>query len=511
MSNQARKNMCPVTLGELCPTLSLADPVCQIGVSNIVVDSRKVGPGDCFVALNGASFNGMDFIDEVILRKASAIFVEVNSDRKPGVVEYRSGVVIIAVEQLPERVSELAGACLAFPSKMITTIGVTGTNGKSTVVSLVSQLSNLTHEKAASMGTVGVEFEGVNIGGATMTTPDAATCQKNIAQLVDLGAELVAMEVSSHGIAQNRVQAIDFDVAVFTNLTHDHLDYHGTIDNYCAVKKRLFERDELKAAVINLDDAYASQMLFASKDRAKVYTYSLMHFVADFYASNLEYSEQGVEFDLTSPWGLNHVKSPLFGCFNVHNLLAAITALCACGSDFESVINVIPHLKGVPGRMQKALTASDITVLVDYAHTPDGLDKAIQACLTHTVGRILVVFGCGGDRDATKRPEMARVAESLADQVIVTSDNPRTESAGDIVKDIIKGFSGDSYLVLDDRAEAIDYAIAHAKAGDTVLIAGKGHETYQIIGDEVRDFDDMKMAEQALSVRNSEPTQGLLQ
>jgi UDP-N-acetylmuramoyl-L-alanyl-D-glutamate--2,6-diaminopimelate ligase len=411
------------------------------------------------------------------------------------------GTPVISVANLAARVSEIAGRCYGDPADAMQVIGVTGTNGKSTTVSLLAQLYGLVAGRAATMGTLGVAVDGRTVRDFGLTTPDAALCQKLLAELRSEGINLVAMEVSSHGLDQNRVAGVNFRAGVFTNITHDHLDYHGTLQNYAAAKQKLFESMGLQAAIINLDDPFAPQMVAAAKARADVYSYSLLHFAADVYATELRYSAEGVEFRLVTPWGEEMVASPLLGEFNVYNLLAAVTALCAVGCDFPAILAAIPRLRPVAGRMQRIAENTDVMAVVDYAHTPDALSHAIAATRVHTSGKLWLVFGCGGDRDRSKRPMMGSIAERFADHVIVTNDNPRTENPEAIILDICNGFSGDKHLCIADRAQAIAHAIAAAQPGDVVLIAGKGHETYQILGTEKRDFSDVTEAKQALRRR----------
>lgn len=508
MTHMVEGKIREVSLGALFPELGLPAPVCDLSIRNVVIDSRLIKPGDLFVALKGLQVNGLDFIEHAAEHGAAAIVIDSTADVPAGTVQHMLGDAIVSVANLPEKVSSIAGFCYGQPSKHLKAIGVTGTNGKSTCVSLIAQLYSLLDVKAASMGTLGVEFEGRKIADFGMTTPDAATCQKSLAKLLQVGAELVALEVSSHGLDQHRVAGIEFDTGVYTNITHDHLDYHGSIENYVAAKQKLFETKGLKTAIINLDDPYTSKMVLAAKGHAKIYSYSLSHFVADVYATDLEFLSRGVEFKLVSPWGIKKVVSPLLGRFNVYNLISAITTLCANDCDFEEVLQAIPKLASIAGRMQKIGSDSDINVVVDYAHTPDALKEAISATRMHTSGKLCVVFGCGGNRDTAKRPVMAKIAEDLSDQVIVTSDNPRNENPEDIIHDICNGFSQKLHAVVGERESAIHYAIAQAKTGDTILIAGKGHETYQEVGNDRFDFDDVKISEEALFLRNNDIANG---
>lgn len=501
MNNNAIAPQTELSLEQLFPELHLPEPLAGIRISGIASDSRQVAPGELFVAVSGARVDGQQFINAAVQNGANAIAVESSLARKAGSVDWCGTVPVIAVANLPARISELAGQCYGSPSTQLKVIGVTGTNGKSTCVSLISQFYNLLGQSAGTLGTLGAYLKDQRLCDIGMTTPDSVLCQKLLAQLRDAGAQAVAMEVSSHGLDQNRVAGINFRAAIFTNISHDHLDYHETLERYAAAKQRLFEAPALRAAIINLDDPHAQQMMHAAKQQAKVFTYSLLHFAADIFATDIQYSTQGVEFRLVSPWGEDWVLSPLLGEFNVYNLIAALAALRATGANWKALLRAVPQLQSVPGRMQKVAIPADVIAVVDYAHTPDALAQAIAATRVHASGQLWVIFGCGGDRDRTKRPAMAKVAERFADQIIVTSDNPRNENPRSIIAEIATGFRHKEPMVIVDRAGAIQYAIANAEPGDVILIAGKGHETYQIVGQRSIPFDDMEVAAAALQAR----------
>lgn len=495
-----------LSLTRLIPELRLPGEMAREQVSGIALDSRQVLRGSVFLALKGGRTDGKNFIPDAIERGATAVFVEGNEGEQSHILQIEHGVPVIAVQELSQRVSEMAGIFFGHPSTQMKVIGVTGTNGKSTCVSLIAQLAEQLSVKSATVGTLGVGVEG-SLHNLGMTTPDAVTCQRVLAALHRQGVKLAAMEISSHGLDQHRVSAVQFSAGVFTNLSHDHLDYHKDLQHYAAAKRKLFECFGLQNAVINLDDPFAAQMVEAAKQHAEVLTYSLLHFVADVFAEDMQYSAEGVRFYLRSPWGEATVASPLLGEFNVYNLIAAFAALASQGFDFDRLVSAVPLLNPIPGRMQKVV-GDDLMVVVDYAHTPDALAQAIAATRVHTSGDLWVVFGCGGDRDRAKRSVMARTAESYADHIVVTTDNPRSESPHSIIADVCAGFVDGSHHSVVDREEAIYFAVQTAQPGDVVLLAGKGHEDYQIVGDRNLPFSDVSVAERALRARSESRAKG---
>jgi UDP-N-acetylmuramoyl-L-alanyl-D-glutamate--2,6-diaminopimelate ligase len=338
-----------------------------------------------------------------------------------------------------------------------------------------------------------------------LTTPDPVKLQKILANLVDEKAATVAIEVSSHSLVLGRVAALEFDTAIFTNLTQDHLDFHGDLTRYGNAKAQLLKQPNLKYAIVNGDDSWAKSLLEKIPENITALSFSLSDDTADIYLKNLELTEKGAQARLYSPWGVADLVSPFIGKFNLSNLLVAIVAMCIDGADFESVVKLVPQLQPAPGRMQSVALGDphqDIQVVVDYAHTPDALEKSLQAIREHTQLRVWSVFGCGGDRDKTKRPLMGRIAETYSDYLIITNDNPRSEEPSTIAADIIRGLHNpNGCLVIADRAQAIDFAVQQAKPGDLILIAGKGHEDYQVFADQTVSFSDVKQARIALQRR----------
>lgn len=492
-----------IALKDLLPDLDLGNAA-NIAVCNLCLDSRQIKTGDAFIALVGIKVDGRDFIAKAIELDVTAILVE--ADKNWQGIDWLGKVPVIAVENLPEKVSEIAGRFFADPSKGIPLIGITGTNGKTTCSLLAAQLMAGLQQKSGVVGTIGygvVDAKSIapvsqQLGLLTstgLTTPDPIALQRILAELVNAGASSIAIEVSSHSLQQKRVAGLHFSHAIFTNLTQDHLDYHGDLISYGNAKAQLLLAAGLKTAVINADDDWAKGLASKAPSSVKMISYSTRT-QADIYAQNIELHAAGTRARVISPWGEADINSPLLGEFNIGNLLAVIACVCDQGYTLEQLLPLIEKLEPAPGRMQLVTVdqaAQEIQVIVDYAHTPDALENTLNAIHQHKPGRIWTVFGCGGDRDKAKRPQMGKIAERLSDCVIVTNDNPRSEEPSSIAADILRGMSHPSgCLVIADRAQAIDFAIQQAKAGDIVLIAGKGHEDYQIFATQTLPFSDSK-------------------
>lgn len=467
-------------------------------ISGMAIDSRKVREGDLFIACKGFSVDGRGFINEAASFGAAAILAE--KDEQWHSDQECQGVPVIVVEGLPKKVSALAANFYDKPSERLPVIGITGTNGKTSCTQFISQLSTAMADSCATIGTLGAGV-GDELDESVNTTPDPVTIQHLLHEWVNASVDLVAMEVSSHGLDQARVEHVDFKAAIFTNLTHDHLDYHGSFEAYGAAKQKLFNREGLDAAIINLDDPFSEKICASLYPETQLFTYAVNSDAADIRVSNVVYTETGMDCLIYSPWGEGQLSSHLIGRFNLSNLLAVIGALCYVGNSFTDVLAAIPKITSVAGRMERLSTFSDIHVFIDYAHTPDALESALEALQLHCAGDLWCVFGCGGDRDAAKRPVMGALADRIADHVVITTDNPRFESPQSIIDQIVEGVAGSGAIIEVDRAAAIEYAIVNAKPGDTILIAGKGHEDYQQVGEEKISFSDAKQARLALAKR----------
>ncbi|MGV8960493.1 MAG: UDP-N-acetylmuramoyl-L-alanyl-D-glutamate--2,6-diaminopimelate ligase [Stenotrophomonas sp.] len=481
-------------LSQLLPELALAhDPQ----ISGLVLDSRAVRPGDAFVAIAGFGAHGLGFVEQAKAAGAGAILFE-----PPAPDELPAPSDAIAVPGLRARMGAMADQFHGRPSRAMTMVGVTGTNGKTSTVQLLAQAWQLLGITSGSIGTLGVGLYG-QVVPTGFTTPLVLQMHEVLAQLRDGGAQAVAMEVSSHALDQGRVDAVHYDVAVFTNLTRDHLDYHGDMARYGAAKAKLFQRDGLSAAVINLDDAFGRELIATLSPAVQAIGLSSTgQSGASVCADNLLLDGQGIDFELLIDGARHRVRSPLLGRFNVDNLLAVAGALHALGQPAAKIAEVLGQLQPIRGRMNRLGGRGEPTVVIDYAHTPDALEQALRSLHGHLDGRLVCVFGCGGERDSGKRPQMAVIAEQHADTVFVTDDNPRGENGDLILADIMAGFVEPARVnVLRDRANAIAAAIAQAGPGDIVLIAGKGHEPYQEIAGIQYPFDDTDVASRALRTR----------
>lgn len=481
----------------------------DIVVRGLALDSRRVRAGDAFFALAGTTAHGITFAPKAVERGASAILAEPSAafpspagGRRRRVAPDEGGVAEIWIDGLHDRVGEIAARFFDHPSQSLRVIGVTGTNGKTSIVQLLAGALQGLGAHAATIGTLGAGRVGA-IREGERTTPDAISVQALLAEFRDEGVSHVAMEVSSHAVAQGRVNAVAFDVAAFTNLTRDHLDYHGTMEAYGAAKAKLFAWPNLRAAVINVDDAFGRRLIANLPGGVQGLSYGVDNAEAAIVATHVRTSGDGLNFHLRTPWGEGDIATSLLGRFNVANLLAVAGCLGALGYAFTQIRDALASAQPVVGRMNRLGGGANLPlVVVDYAHTPDALEQALANLRSHCEGRLICVFGAGGERDRGKRPQMAAIAERLADRVIVTDDNPRNENGDAIVAQIVAGFARpEAVAVQRDRAQAIALALREAKAGDVVLIAGKGHEPYQEVAGIKHPFDDLAVARRTLEAR----------
>ncbi|HEY9852458.1 MAG TPA: UDP-N-acetylmuramoyl-L-alanyl-D-glutamate--2,6-diaminopimelate ligase [Leptolyngbyaceae cyanobacterium] len=477
------------------------NPALEKEVTGLSTNSHACKAGDLFIGMPGTRVDGGDFAPSALASGAVAALVSTSAAQK--VAGELPGV--FAASDMVKACAEVAGAFYDYPAQKLKLIGVTGTNGKTTTTHLIEFLLDKASQRTALMGTLYTRWNGFE-QTATHTTPFALELQAQLAEAVKAGCEKAVMEVSSHALAQGRVLGCLFEVAVFTNLTQDHLDFHKDMEDYFAAKALLFSPDYLQGrAIINMDDPYGERLI-AQLDSARVWRYSVNDATADLWTSDLTYEPGGVSGKLHTPKGDVAFRSPLVGQYNLANVLAAVGTVLHLGLDLEFVASMLPEFPGVPGRMERVQIdpQQDISAIVDYAHTPDSLENLLKAARPFIPGKVICVFGCGGDRDRTKRPKMGEIAARLADKVVVTSDNPRTENPEKILEDVVAGIPESvNPTVICDRATAIRTAILNAQPGDGVLIAGKGHEDYQILGTEKIHFDDREQARAALSERLS--------
>jgi UDP-N-acetylmuramoyl-L-alanyl-D-glutamate--2,6-diaminopimelate ligase len=471
-----------------------------VPITRITSDSRQLRPGDAFAAYRGGHEDGRNFIADAISRGAGAILWDVqgfNWNR-----EWK--VPHLPVDNLKTRLGSIADVVYGHPSRELWMVGVTGTNGKTSCAHWITAGLDATGRRTAVLGTLGNGLWGA-LSAATHTTPDAAELHELLREFRGKGAVAVAMEVSSHGLDQGRVNGVAFDIALFTNLSRDHLDYHETMAAYGAAKAKLFAWPGLRVGVVNADDAFGQSLIDAARVKGrKILTYGFG--AADIVGARLTATTSGLAFAVETPWGKGEIYTQLAGAFNAANLLGVLGTLLVSGVALEAALGVLARVEAPPGRMQRLGGDGTPLVIIDYAHTPDALDKVLTSLrpAVGTGGELVCVFGCGGDRDRGKRPEMGRVAARLANRVIVTSDNPRGEDPGAIVSDIVHGIRDTGnrrYAVELDRAAAIAAAIAEAGSDDVVLLAGKGHEAYQESAGVRVPFLDAEHAARALASR----------
>jgi len=445
----------------------------DVVIHGIELDSRRVQQGHAFIAVAGASTHGMMHAAQAQARGAAIVIHD-------GLAEVPNlEIPEVAVPELGKLLSSIGARFYHSPSDHLTIAGVTGTNGKTSTAHFIAQAWQSASSDAGIVGTIGYGPLD-SLQAANMTTPDPISLQAMLSDCLDQGVEKVAMEVSSHALDQGRCDDVAFDAAVFTNLSRDHLDYHGTMEAYAAAKRRLFVDCHPRFAVINLDDPFGKILAAEIGNGTQVFSYGT-NGSSELKGSVLQMDSMGMTLNLDSPWGGGEVRTGLLGAFNVSNLLAAAGTLALLGMPWRQVMHQIEIMRAVPGRMHcMGGEASQPVVVVDYAHTPDALRQALTALRSHLHGQLVCVFGCGGDRDSGKRPIMARVAESLADRIVMTSDNPRGEDPTAIIRDMLAGLDNPGQAqVIEDRAAAIRQAVRQCGSGDIVLVAGKGHEAWQ--------------------------------
>lgn len=462
----------------------------EIEIDNIQYDSRKVTDKTLFICIKGFNSDGHDYIKNAIDKGASAFLVQDDINIP--------GYTFIKVANTRITMSQVSDNFYQHPSKEMKVVGVTGTNGKTSITTLFNEIIKLNNKKAGLVGTIKI-FDGENEILANSTTPESIDLQGYFRKMVQNGCEYCAMEVSSHSLVLNRVDETEFKVGIFTNLTPDHLDFHKDLEDYRQAKEKLFYKT-VAANIINIDDIGGSEIYENIKFlKTPVYTYGIDK-DADFKATNIQMDIHGVYYKLITPTYTDDIYIPIPGKFTVYNTLAVIAVCYILNIPKEIVLEGLKRTKGVPGRFETIPNNKGISVIVDYAHTPDALENILNTAKGFCNGNIITVFGCGGDRDKTKRPLMGKIAQNLSDKIIITSDNPRTEKPQLIIENILEGIdkNNNNYKVIENRENAIREAIKIAKKGDIVIVAGKGHENYQIIGKIKYDFDDKVVAKSAI-------------
>lgn len=484
-----------IELLSIIPYYQTDKPIDKLSISKIEMDNRKIETGDLFVCIKGFTVDGHQFAKEAVKAGATAVIAEKN---------LHLSVPTIVVSDTTRTLAMIANKFYAYPSEELHLIGITGTNGKTTITYLLETIFKQAKQKTGLIGTIAMKIGNEDIP-VTNTTPDALLLQQSLKKMVNEQVDTAMMEVSSHALDLGRVFGCDYDIAVYTNLSQDHLDYHQNMEEYFHAKSLLFSQlgnnyqdGKEKFAVINIDDDYGKRL---NKSTAQhVITYGCHH-VADVSATNIQLHLDRTMFQLQTPIGEVKINSPLIGMFNVYNSLAASSAAVAAKIPLKIIKAALESIKGVDGRFEQVSIGQNFAVIVDYAHTPDSLENVLETIDEFKKKKVYVVVGCGGDRDKTKRPLMAQIALDYADEVILTSDNPRTEAPNDILDDMITNINGDHFEIIPGRKQAISRAVELATDGDIILIAGKGHETYQEINHVKYDFDDREVAKEAIRLR----------
>lgn len=467
------------------------DPV----IKGLCQDSRQLQAGDLFFAYPGLSSDGRHFIADAIVKGAAAVVFEPGRDAIQQTIA--APIPILPIPHLATQLGPIATRFYDYPSRYLPVIGITGTNGKTTCTHFLADSLQQLQKPCGVIGTLGNGFYG-HLQAGPLTTPDAIELQKLLANFRDEQAQAVVMEVSSHRLAQQRLNGTEFSVAAFTNLTRDHLDYHGTMEAYAQAKRSFFDLPGMQQAVLNADDPYAQNWITELAEQLPIYVYSLQSpqaawsHIPHVTVKKFDFNAHGVQAEIDTPWGEVFIENPfLIGQFNLSNLLLVLTVLKSLHFSLAEISQVLSQLKSVKGRLQTFRAPQKPLVVVDYAHTPDALQQVLRALRPYCKGKLYCLFGCGGDRDKGKRPLMAEIAESEADRIIITSDNPRDEDPLQILQDIQSGFKQSKSVHCEpDRQRAIAYAIATAQAEDVVLVAGKGHEAYQLVKGIKYPFDD---------------------
>ena len=496
MMAEARK-FSALRLSDLVPDGAKSWPGGEVPIRGLALDSRGVGPGYLFLACQGHDHHGLEHLADARARGSVALFYD--PDGAAAYLPLPAGLPAFPVADLGHRASGIAARFYGDPTAQQRVMAVTGTNGKTSVSLITAQALTEADRPCGVLGTVGFGAYG-KLEPPTHTTPDAVSTQAWLARFRDQGLRHVSMEASSHALEQGRIDGVHIEVAVFTNLTRDHLDYHGDMQSYGAAKRRLFERPGLKYAVMNLDDAFGRELAASLPASVKCIGYTLEDRASPrgwtLKAVNLALGSGGLSFEVVSEAGRGRVESRLLARFNAANLLAVQGVLLALGLSFEESLQALDRAHTVPGRMECfGGSRSQALVVVDYAHTPDALEKALQAARGHTRGKLWCVFGCGGERDRGKRPHMGAIAARLADRIVITDDNPRGEDGDAIVAEILAGIDDHSRVTIErERTKAVERAVRGAQPGDVVLVAGKGHETEQVIGGQKLRYSDRETA-----------------